>query len=263
MNKWRLSAGIALLAAACAAAGPEPVPFSPIDPEDPSFVRHFAFGHDPIRWRKVDFPAAAEVQNVAWDPGHVGFDGDAMVLSIAHDSSSERLFRSGEYQRQGYFQYGRYEAVMKAAEGSGLLTAFFAHREAGPGADQISLEILGRDPWRAHLVYFTEGERGVSRQVDLPFNAADAFHLYAFEWSENGLKWFAGEQLLFETTTEHPSPPSRPAAISASLWAGQPELQDWLGAATFASGARAAFRCISYTAPGSSSERCADFHGLY
>ena len=85
------------------------------------------------------------------------------------------------------YLYGRFEADLKPARGSGILTAFFLYRF--DPCQEIDAEFLGRDPTKLLAnVYYNPGEegdlynygyRGTPVLVDLGFDASQDFHRYA------------------------------------------------------------------------------------
>ncbi|HEJ1699699.1 TPA: family 16 glycosylhydrolase, partial [Pseudomonas aeruginosa] len=79
------------------------------------------------------FPALMETF-----PGNlVSFSQDALVhdkdgahLIVSKVATATRQYRSGAFASKQLFGYGRFEAQIKAASGSGLITGFFLHRDA-------------------------------------------------------------------------------------------------------------------------------------
>ena len=125
-------------------------------------------------------------------------------------------------------RYGRVEATLRAARGSGLVTALFLYR-FDPW-QEIDLEILGRDPTRLLVnVYENPGEagdtynygyRGTPATVDLGFDASAAEHRYAVEWDPGGMRWFVDGRLVHARAAGLPTPvPHLPMRIYANLWA--------------------------------------------
>ncbi len=93
------------------------------------------------------FPALVETF-----PGNlVSFSHDALVhdkdgahLIISKVATGTRQYRSGAFASKQLFGYGRFEAQIKAASGSGLITGFFLHRDAP--RQEIDVELAGDDP---------------------------------------------------------------------------------------------------------------------
>ncbi|WP_427197308.1 family 16 glycosylhydrolase [Pseudomonas aeruginosa] len=128
------------------------------------------------------FPALMETF-----PGNlVSFSQDALVhdkdgahLIVSKVATATRQYRSGAFASKQLFGYGRFEAQIKAASGSGLITGFFLHRDAP--RQEIDIELAGDDP-RSMLVnvYFNPGDdgaainfgyRGSPCRIDLGFDA--------------------------------------------------------------------------------------------
>lgn len=117
---------------------------------------------------------------------------------------------------------------MRAARGPGLVTGFFLHR-SGP-RQEIDVELMGNNPRRVLLnVYFNPGDegaaldygyRGSPHAIDLEFDASEAFHRYAIEWSPDRIRWFIDDMLVHERGSWDSTPiPHLPMALHANLWA--------------------------------------------
>ena len=64
-------------------------------------------------------------------------------LIISKTAAGNRPYRSGAFASVDIYQHGRFEAEIKAARGSGLLTAFFLHRDSP--RQEIDVELPGGD----------------------------------------------------------------------------------------------------------------------
>tara|TARA_R110002096_G_scaffold16898_9_gene57964 strand:+ start:86783 stop:87790 length:1008 start_codon:yes stop_codon:yes gene_type:complete len=125
------------------------------------------------------------------------------------------------------FTYGRFETELKAAKGSGLITAFFLYR-FDPW-QEIDFEILGKDTTKVLInVFFNPGEpgdlynyglRGTPVLVDLGFDASLDFHTYAIEWEPDQIRWFVDDRLIHVRHNGGPTPiPHLPMRFHANLW---------------------------------------------
>lgn len=125
------------------------------------------------------------------------------------------------------FIYGRFETELKAAKGSGLITAFFLYR-FDPW-QEIDVEILGKDTTKILLnVFFNPGEqgdlynyglRGTPVLIDLGFDASLEFHTYAIEWEPDEIRWFVDGRLIHVRHDGGPTPiPHLPMRFHANLW---------------------------------------------
>lgn len=225
----------------------------------PSFVHHFGGKHDDEHWYKSDF-YYPNTNHPAWVADQIHFKKDRIELEVRRKKVAYKNIAGAEYHRRGLHHYGRYEVVMKAAPGSGTVSAMFTHthRQFGDPHDEIDIEFLGKDLTYMYANYFTDGRNMGGHYVPLGFDASKEIHLYAFEWDPDEIRWYVDDRLVYTATPEtHPIPQS-PGRLMLSVWSGDPPLSDWHGKPTFKNGARAKYYCLSYKAMGDRSGQCSD-----
>jgi GR25 family glycosyltransferase involved in LPS biosynthesis len=155
-----------------------------------------------------------------------GEDGARLVLGRM--AIGDRLYRSGAIASARAFSHGRFEAEIRAARGSGLVTGFFLHREAP--RQEIDIELTGDDPHSMLVnVYFNPGDDGASVgfgyrgspcRIDLGFDAASDFHRYAIDWRPDCITWSVDGRIVHERVGWNPTPiPHLPMSLHANLWA--------------------------------------------
>ena len=230
-------------------------------PDGESFVTWFADGHDDETWYRSDFDNVDHFQQVGWKPEHLDFDGDAVNLWLTNRPSETNPYTSAEYQKRGRYGFGRYEVIMKAARGSGLVSSFFTHTGPyfGDPHDEIDFEFLGKDTRRVWLNWFTNGTEGQSKWHHLDFDAADDYHLYAFEWTPETIRWFVDGELIYERPDNALAVPVTPGRIIINLWTGRDAQHDWHGEPTFAVADHASYLCISFRgAADTEARQCSD-----
>jgi beta-glucanase (GH16 family) len=191
---------------------------------------------------------------------HVNVDASGMRLTITREPTQHHRNAGAELERRGFFHYGRYEVVMQPAKGSGLVSSFFTHTFPlfGDPHDEIDIEFLGN---RTHLIsinYFTGAEPYGPFEMDLGFDAADAPHLYAFDWRPDRIDWFVDGKRLHSATGDKLPLPSAAGRIMMNLWTGAPGLYKWHGEPTFADGSQALYHCVSFQAAGTDTQQCSD-----
>lgn len=224
-----------------------------------SFIHNFGDGHDPTRWYMANFsyPSA----HPAWLARHIHFLDDRVELELRRMRVGDKKFGGAEYQRRGFYSFGRYEVVMRAAEGSGTVSALFTHTHDqfdGDPHDEIDIEFLGKDLTMVTGNYFTDGAPHDTIEMPLSFDASKEIHLYAFEWEPDEIRWYVDGKLLHTARPEdHPIPQS-PGRVMIHLWSGTPQQYDWHGRPTFEDGVRAAFYCMSFAKAGESAPQCSD-----
>jgi hypothetical protein len=155
-------------------------------------------------------------------------DEDGAHLVISRVAAGGRPYRSGALASVSVFEHGRFEAEIRAARGSGLVTGFFLHRDAP--RQEVDVELLGHDPQRMLVnVYFNPGDEGAAMDfgyrgspyhVDLGFDATLDFHLYTIDWRPGVIVWSVDGEIVHERLGWDPTPlPHLPMHLHANLWA--------------------------------------------
>jgi len=181
---------------------------------------------DSSRWFRSDAWTTGGEFNVGWRADHVRFADGKMELRLdttpCPEGCSGRPYASGEYASTRYYGFGRYEVRMKPARGSGTVTSFILHTGASEQTrwDEIDIEFLGKDTRRFQTNYFTDGVGRHETMIDLPFDAADDFHTYGFEFTREAIHWYVdGKRVHTETGTRGPLP-IHPGKVIMNFWPG-------------------------------------------
>ncbi len=185
----------------------------------------------------------------------------ALVLTLAPAlPSTGKYHASGEVQRRQPTLYGRYEVVMTAARGEGIISSFFTY--TGPyfktQHDEIDFEFLGRDTTKVWVNRFVDGKKLPGQWLDLGFDAAEGPHLYAFDWQPDSLTWFADGRELLRVTAAEADIPATPQKIYFNVWGGGKGQANWSGTAPENIRTSARYYCVSYRPPGDEGAQCAD-----
>lgn len=138
-------------------------------------------------------------------------NGKALVIRA--EKTGDKSFTSARLKTQGRFSvsYGRIEARMKLPRGQGIWPAFWmlgdTHATAGwPECGEIDIvEVLGHE---THKLYGTvhgpgySGGKGVTGSITLPAGPtlADAYHVYAIEWSPGRIDWLLDGKVYHTVT---------------------------------------------------------------
>jgi hypothetical protein len=124
----------------------------------------------------------------------------AILLQPGPEGSKYKL-SSGELQSHDRHRYGYFEVRMKVPRGAGLVTGFFSYagQDGRTRPNEIDIEILGRNTRVAELTIHENGE-ATSTKVTLPFDAADGFHVYGFDWQPGHVRWYIDGQLVHAET---------------------------------------------------------------
>jgi GR25 family glycosyltransferase involved in LPS biosynthesis len=157
-------------------------------------------------------------------------EGAQLVIDAIE--GGRRPYRSGAFASVRSFSHGRFEAEIRAAPGSGLVTGFFLHRDTP--RQEIDIEFAGGDPRRMLAnVYFNPGDdgtamgfgyRGSPCLIDLGFDATADFHRYAIDWRSDRVAWLVDDRVVHERVGWDPTPiPHLRMRVHANLWAPRSE----------------------------------------
>lgn len=227
-----------------------------------AFIDRFAQPLEENGWRISKYAHPGQWMDTRWSKGRVfqETEPNRLRIGLRPDYRTGKRFASGEIRRRKTTHHGRYEAVIQTARGAGLNTAFFLY--TGPHRkdpkDEIDFEFLGKDPSKVWINIYANGDPMPGLAVDLGFDASEQPHLYAFEWSEDEIRWYADGRLLHRYARVDGPLPITPAQVYLSLWAGHPRLKGWLGFAVPETEASAYFYCVSFVPDGGAGPQCSD-----
>ncbi len=149
------------------------------------------------------------------------------ILIARKESSDYRNYTAASICTREPYLYGCFEAVLKVAKGSGLVTGIFLHRN-NP-RQEIDIEILGKDPTKVLINVFCNpgsaganfdyGYRGTPELIDLGFDASEDFHRYRIEWDETAIRWYVDDHMICQRAEWDPTPvPNLPLKFYINLW---------------------------------------------
>jgi beta-glucanase (GH16 family) len=243
-------------------ASAEPTPKAQTNtgsPAGPAFLIDLAQGHDRKTQYLADYKMDEVWIKIVYRPNNIRFDKSGMTLELIK-TGGPLPFSGSEFQRNGTYGYGRYEGVLKTSDAHGAVTSFFTYTGPyfGDPHDEIDFEFVARTPRQVHLNYFKNGKDD-SVNIPLGFDASQDYHLYAFEWAPDSIRWYVDGVKIREVTsaTAGPGIPSASGRVMANLWAGVGPTTSWTGDAQFTL-AKAAYRCISHVPLGQTSPQCSD-----
>jgi beta-glucanase (GH16 family) len=159
-----------------------------------------------------------------FNPRNVAIRHGHLQLTLRPEHLGERQYSGAELQvRQqlGPFTHGRYEARMRAAKGSAVISSFFSYDD--PPWQEIDIEFLGDHPNAVQSNVYNSSNSTPTLLppfpilYTLPFDATADFHTYAFEWDPTEVRWYADTILVARTTAPH-QVPTRPMRPMLNLW---------------------------------------------
>jgi GR25 family glycosyltransferase involved in LPS biosynthesis len=189
----------------------------------------------PMTEASSSFPALVETfpgNLAAFARENVKYSDDGAQLQIDAAEGRLRPYRSGALTSVRSFTYGRFEAEIRAAPGTGLITGFFVHRDTP--RQEIDIEFVGGDPERMLVnVFFNPGDdgaamgfgyRGSPTRINLGFDATADFHSYAIDWRPDRMTWLVDGKIVHERVGWDPTPiPHLSMRVHANLWAPRSE----------------------------------------
>ncbi|MEY8800930.1 family 16 glycosylhydrolase [Leisingera sp. XS_AS12] len=214
-------------------------------------------------WYRSDFTIKKPSFRTRWSRRSVdtGSEDGAVLLWLAPAlPEAEKDFVGAELQRQRATRYGRYEVVMTPAQGEGVISSFFTYTGPyfGNRHNEIDFEFLGRDTTKVWVNRFADGKKLPGQWIELGFDAAADPHLYAIEWAEDSLTWFADGKELLRISAQDTAIPSVAQKIYLNIWGGAEGQRNWSGLAPPDMVAAARYYCVSYRPPGDPGRQCSD-----
>lgn len=248
-----------------AALAQEPVqPSGPVTqgaPPGGAFLIDLRQGLDNTTEYLSDFDVNEEWIHMAFRDENIVFGGDGMQLQADKpDDEAGGPYTSSEFQRRGFYGYGRYEVVMRSSGAYGVVSSFFTHTDGqfGDPHSEIDFEFIGRSPQQVHLNYYTAGKDDPVN-VELGFDASKGQHLYAFEWMPDSIRWYV-DGLKVREVVAATSPvgiPSNSSRVMANTWTGNRTTESWVGTPEFET-TSALYTCISHVPAGQHGKQCSD-----
>jgi len=150
-----------------------------------------------------------------------------VIISIV----DAKTYKGAEYRTKETFTYGRFEVCYKASPGPGQTATFFTYHELGAEGvaawNEIDIEILGRYRNNVQFNTITPGQVNHVSHRYVGFNPAEAFHVYAFEWTPTYVAWFIDGEEVHRQTGDHIETLDRDQKIMMNIW--PPAYQNWVG----------------------------------
>lgn len=243
------------------AEGPDsPVPPANTgQPANDGFIIDFAQGFDRVTHVLARWDIDTEWMATSYRVDNVRFGADGLTLHAVRAKTDIADYTSGEFQRSGFYGYGRYEVVMKTSDAPGIISAFFSYagEDMGDPHDEIDFELLGRSTRQAHLNFFSNGVTSPA-DVDLWFDTSADDHLYAYEWSPTAIVWYVdGVEVRRVVASADVRIPTTTGRMMASVWAASRKVAEWAGTPEVET-ASAHYRCMSHVPMGKTGQQCSD-----
>jgi len=219
-----------------------------------SFIDEFD-SYDTSRWHKADGWTNGGDFACGWRDDHANISGSKLILTLddnpCPEGCSGQPYASGEYRTNGFYGYGTYTLVMKAAKSPGIVSSFFIYtdsRDDNNPHDEIDIEILGKDTTKMQTNYYAGDEEvGHETMIDLDFDASKALHTYTIVWMPEAIEWYVDGDLKHTEDGSRGALPTTPGRIMMNLWSGTDNLSSWLGKFVYTAPLSAQYDSVSYT----------------
>jgi len=145
----------------------------------------------------------SELENYTTRTNNVRIVNGQLIIEARQESYQGSSYTSARLKTQNKISwaYGRLEARIKIPRGQGIWPAFWTlgtniTSVNWPTCGEVDImENIGKEPTQVHGTAHGpgySGGSGIGGPYSLPGNAtfADAFHVYAIEWTTNSIKWF-------------------------------------------------------------------------
>lgn len=149
----------------------------------------------------------------------IGNDTLSLILSEGNGG-----YVGAEYRMWSKTGYGFYSVSMKAAACPGVISSFFIYN--GFPWDEIDIEFLGDDTTKVQFNYYTHGVGGHEYIYELPYDASEEFHEYAFDWQEGSITWYVDGVAVYRATDNIPT---NPGNIMMNVWNVTDTYASWAG----------------------------------
>lgn len=195
---------------------------------------------DTTRWLKASHTFA---ENAAqFDPSMVTVEDGYLKLRIekaATPSAEGKEYLAGELRTQEFFGYGKFEARIQFASGSGLVSSLFTYydhwgfAELEENWNEIDIEFLGKDvdSIQFNIIHWNAaGQRTTHEEhVTTGFEPAADFHEYAIEWLPTIVRFYVDGELVHSQTDQIAEQLTLDSRLMMNIWPVVPSLANWAG----------------------------------
>nr|POE93355.1 putative extracellular glycosidase [Quercus suber] len=160
----------------------------------------------------VDFSSASDDFTAQGAPTY-GSDGAS--FTVAQSGNAPTL------TSKWYIMFGRYEVVMKAAPGAGIVSSAVLQSD---DLDEIDWEWLGAESGQVQSNYFGKGQTTTYDRaaVHAVSNSQSDFHTYAIEWTEDQIVWSIDGTTVrvLSSSDANGQYPQTPMQLKLGAWSG-------------------------------------------
>ncbi|KAJ9618374.1 transglycosylase [Knufia peltigerae] len=172
---------------------------------------------DPALGKSVDIDFTSGASSEFTESGAPTYDSNGAAFTIAKSGDSPSI------SSKWYIMFGHVDYVVKAAPGTGIVSAAILQSDC---LDEIDWEWLGGDDTQAQSNYFGKGQTttGYNRGA---FHGApnnhDEFHTYSIDWTADQIVWSIDGttvRAMTQAQAEAGQYPQTPMYVKVGAWAG-------------------------------------------
>lgn len=163
-------------------------------------------------WSEEIGPYFTELSN----NGEITFsEDDGISLTMTKQGDNPTI------QSNFYIMFGKVEVVLKAANGTGIISSFYMQSD---DLDEIDIELFGGDDYEFQSNYFIQGntttyDRGAYHPTSP--GPVSSYHTYTIDWNPDVLTWSLDGSVVRTLTKDNAQGfPQTPMQIIAGVWAG-------------------------------------------
>ncbi len=174
-------------------------------------------GFDDGRWEKASHTFA---ENAArFSPANAVVEGGVLKLRVTNQPNDDKPFTAGEVRTKATFKYGRFEARIKFAKGSGIVSSLFTYLY--DPWNEIDIEYLGNQLSGVQYNLITQGGSGLEYQPlfdPLDFQPFADFHEYAIEWVPSEVRFYVDGAQRWVDARNVPERLTNPVSLHMNCW---------------------------------------------
>ncbi|KIW41269.1 uncharacterized protein PV06_06842 [Exophiala oligosperma] len=172
---------------------------------------------DPALGKSVDIDFTSGASSEFTESGAPTYDSNGAAFTIAKSGDSPSI------SSKWYIMFGHVDYVVKAAPGTGIVSAAILQSDC---LDEIDWEWLGGDDTQAQSNYFGKGQtttgynRGAFHSAP---NNHDEFHTYSIDWTADQIVWSIDGttvRVMTQAQAEAGQYPQTPMYVKVGAWAG-------------------------------------------
>ena len=164
-----------------------------------------------------------------------------LAATVLASGISAKDYSGAELYTNDTFQYGKFEARMMMASGSGLVGSMFLyHNDSYMGGDEpwveIDMEVLGKNTsqWQSNIITGKAGAQVTSEKKHaINPSASESYHTYGIEWTPSYVTWTIDGSVVRKTMTDSSDTKAqvqalvRAQGLRFNLWSS--EESAWVG----------------------------------